>query len=122
ALGMWALAEHHTHSTERALAVASEAAQLLASGAPSLLNETPIFLTLHDVHTELGDADKARAAIAAGLPFFMRRVRSLTASLYQHQFLIELDDNARLVTLATAYGLTEPYPELIAERIRPATE
>ncbi len=122
ALGMWALAEHLTHNTERALAVASEAAQLLASGAPSLLNETPIFLTLHDVHTELGDADKARAAIAAGLPFFMRRVRSLTASLYQHQFLIELDDNARLVTLATAYGLTEPYPELIAERIRPATE
>lgn len=116
ALGMWALAEHLAKNSERALQIATEASTLLASGAPSLLNETPIFLTLHDVHLSRGHFPDAKAAIEAALPFLARRAQSLQTSPYLAHFLTGLDDNRRLLTLATQYSVPHPYAETLAER------
>lgn len=116
ALGMWALAEHLTKNSERALQIATEAATLLASGAPSLLNESPIFLTLHDVHLTRGSFADAKAAIEAALPFLLRRAKSLETSSYLHHFLTGLDDNRRLLTLATQYSIPHAYTKTLAER------
>lgn len=116
ALGMWGLAEHLAKNSERALQIATEAATLLASGAPSLLNESPIFLTLHDVHLSRGSFDDAKAAIAAALPFLSRRATSLDNSPYLGHFIAGLDDNRRLLTLATQYSLPHRYAHTLADR------
>jgi hypothetical protein len=116
ALGMWALAEHLAKNSERALQIGTEAATLLASGAPSLLNESPIFLTLHDVHLTRGNFPDAKAAVEAALPFLLRRASSLQTSPYLHHFLTGLDDNRRLLTLATQYSIPHVYEQNMAER------
>ncbi len=117
ALGMWALAEHLAKNTERALQIATEASMLLASGAPSLLNESPIFLTLHDVHLSRGNFVDAKGAIEAALPFLDRRAQSLRTSPYLLHFLTGLDDNRRLLTLATQYSIPHAHTETLAERM-----
>jgi hypothetical protein len=117
ALGMWALAEHLAKNSERGLHIATEASTLLASGAPSLLNESPIFLTLHDVHLSRGNFPDAKAAIEAALPFLERRANSLQTSPYLLHFLTGLDDNRRLLTLATQYSIPHAYTATLAERM-----
>lgn len=117
ALGMWALAEHLSKNTERALQIATEAATLLASGAPSLLNESPIFLTLHDVHLNRGNLTDAKAAIQAALPFLRRRAESLQTGPYLDHFLAGLDDNRRLLTLASQYALPHGFASNLREPI-----
>lgn len=114
---MWALAEHLAKNSERALQIASEASTLLASGAPSLLNESPIFLTLHDIHLSRGNLADAKVAIEAALPFLERRAKSLQTSPYLGHFLTGLDDNRRLLTLATQYSIAHAYVETLAERV-----
>src|SRR5690606_17340801 len=117
ALGMWALAEHLARNSERALQIASEASTLLASGAPSLLNESPIFLTLHDIHLSRRNLADPKGAIEAALPFLERRAASLPTSPYLGHFLTGLDDNRRLLTLATQYSIAHAYVETLAERV-----
>jgi eukaryotic-like serine/threonine-protein kinase len=112
ALGMWALAEHLSKNSLRALEIANEASALLSAGAPSLLNESPIFLTLHDIHLGLGDFTAARTSIETALPLLNRRTTSLQGSPYLTQFLEGIEDNRRLLTLAHQYGLLAPYPHL----------
>src|SRR5690606_34427229 len=73
ALGMWALAGHLARNTARALQIASEASSLLASGAPSLLNESPIPPPLRDMPWCRGNWAAARSAIEGALPFLEPR-------------------------------------------------
>src|SRR5690606_30456544 len=53
ALGMWAEAERLTGQPEIAAVIGGEAAELLLQGAPSLLNESPVFLTLYKARLEI---------------------------------------------------------------------
>src|SRR5260221_695784 len=55
ALGFWAEAERRLGDAEHAIELAGEAAGLLESGAPSLLNEAPVYLALHDACVDTGD-------------------------------------------------------------------
>ena len=64
AIGLWAEAERRCGHPERARELAAEAAVLLESGSPSLLNEAPIYLALHDKagpDHHLADADLGQA-------------------------------------------------------------
>ncbi|HVU05807.1 MAG TPA: protein kinase [Polyangiaceae bacterium] len=105
ALGMWALAEQKLGAPGRALELASEADQLLESGAPSLLNEAVVYIVLHDCHRDAGDEELARGVIERSMPRLLRRVRGLVGTPYARLFLTELPRNAQLVAIAEAYGL-----------------
>jgi tetratricopeptide (TPR) repeat protein len=105
ALAVWAEAERRCGYRERALELASEAAALLDSGAPCLLNESTVYLALHDAHVELGDLEQARDAIQRGIPALMRRLDGLFGTAYARLFLTDLPHNAGLVAAAEAYGL-----------------
>ena len=48
---------------------------LFDEGSPSLLNEAPVFLALHDACIDLGGLEEARAAIARGVPRLVTRVK-----------------------------------------------
>jgi eukaryotic-like serine/threonine-protein kinase len=63
ALGFWAEAERRFGNAEQAVEIAREAANLVEGGAPSLLNEAPIYLALHDASVDIGDLRGARAAM-----------------------------------------------------------
>jgi hypothetical protein len=105
ALGMWAEAERLCQNPEKAAIVGGEAANLLLQGAPSLLNESPVFLTLYKARTELGDLDGAREALAASIRPLLRRLNGLVNSPYATTFLTQLPQNAELVAAADAAGL-----------------
>jgi predicted ATPase len=105
ALGMWAEAERRCGNAAAAVELANEAAELLAQGAPSLLNESPVYLALHDAYMELADDERARVAIGQGMPALLRRLQGLVGTPYARQFLTELPDNARLLAIAESYGL-----------------
>jgi hypothetical protein len=105
ALGLWAEAERRCKSPERARELASEAAALLDGGSPSLLNEAPVFLSLHDACVDLGELQEARGAIARGVPRLVTRLRGLAGTPYGRPFLAELAANAGLLAAAEAYGL-----------------
>ncbi|MEZ4262105.1 MAG: protein kinase [Polyangiaceae bacterium] len=104
ALGVWAEAERRAGDPKRALELATEAAALLDEGKPSLLNEAPVFLALHDACTELGMHDEAREAIARGMPRLVVRLRGLKGTQYAHDFLTEISSNAGLIAAAKEYG------------------
>ncbi len=53
ALGLWAEAERRCGDADHARDLASEAAALFDDGSPSLLNEAPVFLALHDACVDL---------------------------------------------------------------------
>ena len=53
-------------NAERACELAREAAELLEEGSPSLLNEAPVFLALHDACVDLGELTRRASAIARG--------------------------------------------------------
>ncbi len=105
ALGMWAEAERRSGQPERARELASEAAALLDEGSPSLLNEAPVFLALHDACVDLGKLSEARAAIGRGTPRLVTRLQGLAATPYARGFLTLLSANAGLISAAEAYGL-----------------
>lgn len=105
ALGEWAEAERRLGEPERAQELALEAATLLDDGSPSLLNEAPIFLALHDVCVDLGRLREARDAIARAMPRLSLRVQGLRGTPYGREFLTNVAQNAGLVAAAEAYGL-----------------
>jgi tetratricopeptide (TPR) repeat protein len=105
ALGAWAEAERVTGSPQAAARLASEASQLLAHGAPSLLNEAPIYLTLHKAALELGDEEGSRSALEAAMPALLRRLQGLVGSPYARGFLTDLTYNAELVSAAERAGV-----------------
>lgn len=105
ALGMWAEGERLCKNLEGAVRLSREAVDLLQAGAPSLLNESPVYLTLHDALVDAGDLDGAREAIARGMPALMRRLHGLVGTAYARQFLTELPANTALVAVAERFGL-----------------
>jgi eukaryotic-like serine/threonine-protein kinase len=105
ALGLWAESERRCGDAKRAADLAKEAAELLESGAPSLLNESAVYLPLHDSLVDLGDADSARDAVARGLRPLQRRLEGLLGTTYARFFLTELPGNAALLAAAEGYGL-----------------
>jgi len=108
ALGMWALAAHECGHFEHAMALAEEAATLIEQGAPSLLNESPVFLALHDAYLHGGDRPAAIAAIGRGMGPLSRRLQGLRGTSYAPIFVSELPQNERLLRRAEEYGLTPP--------------
>ncbi len=115
ALGMWAEAERGCRDPQRAVALAQEAVALFEQGAPSLLNESAVYLVLHDAYTDTGDADKARDAVARGIPLLVRRLHGLINTSYARAFLTDLPANASFLAAAEGYGL-------VPEEIRRALE
>jgi hypothetical protein len=105
ALGLWAEAERRCGQAERAREVGNEAAALLDEGSPSLLNEAPIYLAIHDACVDLGKLEEARSAIARGIPRLVTRVQGLSGTPYARGFLTLLAPNAGLLAAAEAYGL-----------------
>ncbi len=105
ALGTWAEAERVCKNVQAVVRLATEAVELLQSGAPSLLNESPVYLALHDALADQGRMDEARDAIALGVPPLMRRVHGLVGTPYARQFLTELPANTALIAVAERFGL-----------------
>jgi len=105
ALGLWAEAERRCGNAGGAVELAREAASLLDQGAPSLLNESAVYLALHAAYTATGEEEAARQAISRGMPPLVRRLHGLVGTPYARQFLTELPDNARLLAAAEGYGL-----------------
>ncbi len=112
ALGLWAEAERRCKDAQRASEIANEAAALLDQGSPSLLNEAPVFLSLHDACVDLGMLKEAREAILRGIPRLVTRLRGLAGTPYGRLFLTQLTANSGLLTAAEAYGLV---PEEISD-------
>jgi len=104
ALGLWAEAERQCGEPERARELATEAASLLEHGSPSLLNEAPVYLALHDACFDLGHASAAKEAILRGVPRLVTRVRGLSGTPYAKEFLTHVSSNAALLAIAKAYG------------------
>ncbi len=105
ARGLWAEAERRCGNAEQARSLASEAAALLDDGSPSLLNEAPVFLALHDACVDLGRLQEARQAIVRGVPRLVTRVKGLSGTPYARAFLTQLAANASLLAVAEGYGL-----------------
>jgi hypothetical protein len=116
-LGHWAEAERRLGDPTRARELALEAAALLESGHPSLLNEAPVYLALHDACVDLGLLREARDAIQAGLPRLEKRLGTLRDTPYARPFATLLGANAGLVAAAEAYGLL---PDAVREIVREA--
>ncbi len=116
ALGEWAEAERRAGDPARAVELAREAAELLEAGAPSLLNEAPVYLALHDAAGEVGDAAAARDAIARAMPPLVRRLTGLGGSPYALGFLTRLPHNAALIATSENYGLLPREVESLLER------
>jgi hypothetical protein len=105
ALGRLAEAERRCGRPEEARRLAREAATLLDEGSPSLLNEAPVFLALHDACVDLNAHKEARDAIARGIPRLLTRVQGLAGTPYGKDFLTQLVPNAGLIAAAEAYDL-----------------
>jgi tetratricopeptide (TPR) repeat protein len=116
ALGYWAEAERRRSQPERARELAREAVTMMEEGHPSLLNEAPVFLALHDACVGLGLADEAKRAIALGIPRLVTRVHGLTGTPYGKGFLTELAPNAGLLAAATTYDLVPPELAALVEK------
>jgi eukaryotic-like serine/threonine-protein kinase len=105
ALGYWAEAERRCGQAERARELAREAVTMMEQGHPSLLNEAPVFLALHDACVDLSTLPEAKSAIALGMPRLVTRVHGLAGTPYARGFLTQLAPNAGLLAAAEAYGL-----------------
>ncbi len=112
ALGLWAEAERRCAQPERAVEIATDAAALLEHGSPSLLNEAPVYLALHDALVDLGRLPEAKDAIARGIPRLVTRIHGLESTPFARGFLRDLSANAGLIAAAEAYSLV---PKEIAE-------
>jgi eukaryotic-like serine/threonine-protein kinase len=124
ALGLWAEAERRCGDAQQACALAAEAAALFDDGSPSLLNEAPVFLALHDACGDLGRLEEARRAIVRGVPRLLTRVRGLAGTPYARTFLTQLSANSGLLSAAEAYGLMpdEVAAALAGDPIGPPSE
>jgi hypothetical protein len=105
ALGMVAEAERLCKNLREADAIATEAADLLLEGAPSLLNESPVFLTLYKARSDLGDSEGAHDALVSSIHPLLRRLNGLVGGAYARTFLTGLPQNAELVAALDAAGL-----------------
>jgi eukaryotic-like serine/threonine-protein kinase len=105
ALGRLSEAERRSGRPEQAREIAREAATLLDEGSPSLLNEAPVFLALHDACVDLAAHLEAKEAIARGIPRLVTRVQGLAGTPYSRDFLTQLAPNAGLLAAAEAYDL-----------------
>jgi serine/threonine protein kinase/tetratricopeptide (TPR) repeat protein len=119
ALGMWAEAERLSGNLERSVELAREAVSLLEQGSPSLLNESPVYLALHDAYADIGDEVGAREAIRRGIPALVRRLQGLVGTPYARLFLTELPHNARLLAAAEDDGLIPESIHRVMESPRP---
>ncbi len=104
ALALWAEAERRCNDATRAVELTTEAAALVERDAPSLLNESVIYLVMHDAYLDLGDQEHARISVERAMPRLVRRLRGLMGTPYARQFLTELPHNAGLLAAAEAYG------------------
>jgi eukaryotic-like serine/threonine-protein kinase len=104
ALGLWGEAERRSGNGAQARELASEAAALFDQGSPSLLNEAPVFLALHDACVDLGELKQARSAIERGVPRLVTRLKGLAGTPYGRAFLTQLAPNAGLLAAAEAYS------------------
>jgi serine/threonine protein kinase/tetratricopeptide (TPR) repeat protein len=104
ALGFWAEAERRFGNAEQSVEIAREAASLVEGGAPSLLNEAPIYLALHDACVDVGDLRGARDAMERAIPPLLRRLKGLEGTPYARPFLLGLPHNSGLIAAAEAYG------------------
>jgi hypothetical protein len=116
ALAMWAEAERACNNLTTAVELAREGAQLLEQGAPSLLNESVVFLSLYDALVDSGRADEARDALRRALPPLLRRLHGLAGTPYARLFLSDLHANARVVALAEEEGLVPEAIQRVLER------
>ena len=105
AVGLWSEAERRCGQAERAVELATEAVTLLEDGSPSLLNEAPIYLALHDALVDLGRNEEAKNAIARGLPRLVTRVHGLLGTPHARDFLTNVSSNAGLLAAAESYGI-----------------
>jgi eukaryotic-like serine/threonine-protein kinase len=120
ALGFWAEAERRLGHADTAFALATEAAELVENGAPSLLTETPIFVALSRACQDRGDADGSRQAIARGLVPLRRRLEGLRDTPYVRPFLSDLAHNSALLSAAEQLGvLPTDLEELLEPPITP---
>ena len=108
AVGFWSEAERRCGQPERAVELATEAVSLLEQGSPSLLNEAPIYLALHDALVDLGRHEEAKNAIARGLPRLVTRVHGLLGTPHAKDFLSHVSSNAGLLAAAEGYGIVPP--------------
>ncbi|WP_437737072.1 serine/threonine-protein kinase [Sorangium sp. So ce1335] len=111
ALGFCAEAERRFGNAEQAREIAREAAALVEAGAPSLLNEAPIYLALHDACVDMGDLEGAREAMERAMPPLLRRLKGLEGTPYASSFLLNLPQNSALLAAAEAYGCVPPQLE-----------
>jgi hypothetical protein len=88
---------------------------LVERGAPSLLNEAPIYLALHDACVDTGNLRAAREAMEQAIPPLIRRLKGLEGTPYARSFLVNLPHNAGLLAAAEAYGCVPPTIERILE-------
>ncbi|CAN5661811.1 hypothetical protein BH09MYX1_BH09MYX1_40860 [soil metagenome] len=116
AMGLLAEAERRCGHREKALEIAREAASLLDGGSPSLLNEAPVFLALHDACVDVGDLEEARSAIRRGVPRLVLRVKGLAGTPYPRDFLMELPSNAGFLAAAEAYGFVPDELQALMDR------
>jgi tetratricopeptide (TPR) repeat protein len=105
ALGRLAEAERLCGDFDKARGLGREAAELLDEGSPSLLNEAPVYLALHDACVDLGDLKEAKDAIVRGIPRLVTRLKGLAGTPYGRGFLTQLPPNAGLIAAAEAYGV-----------------
>jgi len=119
-LGFVSEAQRRLGNAEQARDLAAEAALLLDQGAPSLLNEAPVYLALHDACVDLADNKGARSAIERGMGHLVRRLWGLADTPYAHAFLSGLDHNAGLISAAEAYGLVPDEVEKVISARRGA--
>jgi tetratricopeptide (TPR) repeat protein len=105
AVGLWSEAERRCGQADRAVELATEAVSLLETGSPSLLNEAPIYLALHDALVDLGRSAEAKDAIARGLPRLVTRVHGLLGTPHAKDFLTNVSSNAGLLAAAEGYGI-----------------
>ena len=116
ALGFWAEAERRFGHAEQAVEIAREASDLVEAGAPSLLNEAPIFLALHDAYVDVGDLRGAREALERGIAPLMRRLKGLEGTPYARSFLLGLPHNSALLAAGEAYGCIPQEIEQLLQR------
>lgn len=108
ALANWAESERRLGAVDAAVELGEEAARWVDHGAPSLLNETPIYLTLYRAYQDLGNPEAAEKALARSLGPLLRRFQALAGSPYARTFLTGLPENADLVAAIDTLGLLPP--------------
>jgi predicted ATPase len=116
ALGTWSEAERLCGNLKTAVELAREAVSLLEQGAPSLLNESAVFLALHDALLEDQQSEEALEAVRRGIPPLQRRLQGLVGTSYARSFLMDLPTNARLIALAEEDGFLPEAIHRVLER------